>query len=182
VHRSVGDFGAVGDGKTDDTKAIQAAIDAHRGTSLQKAPATVYFPPGVYLVSDTIVIYFHTYLFGPPSGWSAHPECRATLVLAEGASGFGSTTALKPLIATNNGFNRTMDGQWWVDPVDKVGPMVNRLDSFFQLCASNPFWSTCGLLHAVSLSCGGLLPVQPQDTLGSPRYPDRACIDSLSSL
>jgi len=37
---SVRDFGAVGDGKTKDTKAIQKAIDAG---------GMVYFPPGVYL-------------------------------------------------------------------------------------------------------------------------------------
>lgn len=120
VHRSVKDFGAAGDGVRDDTAAIQAAIDAHRGTFLQKSPAAVYFPPGVYVVSDTLVMYFHTYLFGPPSGWVTRPDCRATLVLAEGAKGFESPSALKPLIATDNGFNRSMNGQWWTDPVDKV--------------------------------------------------------------
>lgn len=42
---SVLDFGAVGDGTTDDTVAIQAALDAS---------ATVYFPDGTYKVTDTI--------------------------------------------------------------------------------------------------------------------------------
>ena len=41
VHRS----GAKGDGVTDDTKALQAAIDAH---------PTIFLPFGQYLVSDTI--------------------------------------------------------------------------------------------------------------------------------
>jgi len=126
VHRDVKQFGAIGDGRTDDTQAIQAAINAHRGKSLQKTPAAVYFPPGEYLVSDTLVTYFHTYLFGPPSGWSTQPECRATLVLAEGAPGFNSTDALKPLIATDNGFNRSMDGEWWTDPVNKVRVLNNK--------------------------------------------------------
>lgn len=41
---SVKDFGAVGDGVTDDTDAIQAALDSSIGSS-------IYFPSGTYLVS-----------------------------------------------------------------------------------------------------------------------------------
>lgn len=44
---SVYDFGAKGDGITDDTEAIQRAADSG---------LTVYFPAGTYIVSDTITI------------------------------------------------------------------------------------------------------------------------------
>jgi hypothetical protein len=47
---SVKDFGAVGDGSTDDTAAIQAAIDAGGGYS------TIFFPPGTYRITSTINI------------------------------------------------------------------------------------------------------------------------------
>jgi hypothetical protein len=47
---SVKDFGAVGDGVTDDTVAIQAAIDA------VGSAGTVLFPHGTYGVSDELVI------------------------------------------------------------------------------------------------------------------------------
>lgn len=46
---SVKDFGAVGDGVTDDTAAIQAAIDSGAGV--------VWFPAGTYLTSATITDY-----------------------------------------------------------------------------------------------------------------------------
>jgi hypothetical protein len=43
---SVRQFGALGDGRTDDTRAIQAAIDAAMAQAGQ-----VFFPPGVYACS-----------------------------------------------------------------------------------------------------------------------------------
>jgi len=46
---SVKDFGAVGNGVTNDTAAIQAAFSAVSGTK-----ATVFFPPGIYVTSSII--------------------------------------------------------------------------------------------------------------------------------
>ena len=48
---SVKDFGAVGDGVTDDTAAIQAAIN-----SLSLTGGSIYLPPGVYNISSKIVV------------------------------------------------------------------------------------------------------------------------------
>ena len=62
--RSVRDFGAVGDGEHDDTVALQAALNADRGVVGPKAPAVVYVPPGVYLVSDTLIVGGFTELRG----------------------------------------------------------------------------------------------------------------------
>ena len=62
---SVKDFGAKGDGRTDDTKAIQAAFDAAgKKTWSEQYPKSAYFismpvvffPSGKYLVSDTIKV------------------------------------------------------------------------------------------------------------------------------
>ena len=56
---SVADFDARGDDFTDDTAAIQAAIDAVTDTG-----GTVMFPAGTYIISSTIRIYQKTHLIG----------------------------------------------------------------------------------------------------------------------
>jgi glucan 1,3-beta-glucosidase len=119
--RSVRDFGAKGDGKTDDTRAIQAAISHGVGSVLQKLPALVYLPAGTYLISDTLVMYYHTHLVG---SLSPAAGCRSTLVLAPNATGFansagGPRPGVKPMLVTDNGFNRSTDSPWWKDSVDK---------------------------------------------------------------
>ena len=48
---NVKDFGAVGDGTTNDASAIQAAIDALPATG-----GTVFFPPGNYKINSTITL------------------------------------------------------------------------------------------------------------------------------
>lgn len=52
---SVKDFGAVGDGSTDDSAAILAAVNAAAGATNNSTSvrASVYFPPGIYLVTTT---------------------------------------------------------------------------------------------------------------------------------
>ena len=55
---SVKDFGATGDGSTNDTTAIQAAINAARGSS------KVYIPKGTYRVNRTIEIPSNSHLIG----------------------------------------------------------------------------------------------------------------------
>ncbi|KAF8184872.1 exo-beta-1,3-glucanase [Mycena galopus ATCC 62051] len=70
VFRNVKNFGAVGDGVTDDTAAINAAISSGNrcggGTcgSSTVTPAVVFFPSGTYLVSASIIAYYYTQLIG----------------------------------------------------------------------------------------------------------------------
>ncbi|KAK3370651.1 pectate lyase superfamily protein-domain-containing protein, partial [Podospora didyma] len=71
---AITDCGAKGDGVTDDTKVIQDCIAAQNrcgGESLTCAstsvmPLVIYFPPGNYLVSSSIEMYFQTLLIGDP--------------------------------------------------------------------------------------------------------------------
>ena len=68
----VRDFGAVGDGKHDDTAAIQRALDAaakvgrsarHRGVRYA-CGAAVYFPNGFYRITDTLKVHLADVLRG----------------------------------------------------------------------------------------------------------------------
>ncbi|KZZ91766.1 glucan 1,3-beta-glucosidase GLUC78 precursor [Moelleriella libera RCEF 2490] len=69
VFRNVKDYGARGDGSSDDTAAINRAVsDGQRCgqhcDSSTTTPALVYFPPGTYLVSKPIVQLYYTQLVG----------------------------------------------------------------------------------------------------------------------
>ncbi|KAJ4199814.1 hypothetical protein NW759_016024 [Fusarium solani] len=69
IFRNVKDYGAKGDGTTDDTEAINAAFsDGNRCgygcDSSTVRPALVYFPPGTYVVSKPILPYYYTHMVG----------------------------------------------------------------------------------------------------------------------
>ncbi|KAG9872938.1 pectin lyase-like protein, partial [Aureobasidium melanogenum] len=63
------DYGAKGDGVTDDTDAINnATYDGNRCAypceSQTTTPAIVYFPPGTYAVSRPLVMLYYTQFIG----------------------------------------------------------------------------------------------------------------------
>ncbi|CCL99324.1 uncharacterized protein FIBRA_01342 [Fibroporia radiculosa] len=70
VFRNVKDFGATGNGVTDDTDAINSAISSGSRcgdatcSSSTVTPAVVFFPQGTYLVSSPIIAYYYTQLIG----------------------------------------------------------------------------------------------------------------------
>ncbi|KAG8900468.1 hypothetical protein FRC00_012760 [Tulasnella sp. 408] len=68
-YRNVKDYGAKGDGVTDDTAAINAAIaDQNRCglgcASSTKSPGIIFFPSGTYLVTAPIIPFYLTQLVG----------------------------------------------------------------------------------------------------------------------
>jgi hypothetical protein len=62
---SVTDSGAAGDGTTDDTTACQAALDA---VAALPYGGVCYFPPGVYLLSNCLLVGSHTHVLGAGTG------------------------------------------------------------------------------------------------------------------
>ena len=122
--RNVKDYGAVGDGRTDDSLSIQQALDAGRQNAsgwrgedptgaLVKAPAIVYLPPGTYIVSRPLVMWFYTHLIGSFA-------CPPTLRLLDGS--FNDSTSLQPMIVANPGFNQSVGAHvYWQDPGTNFG-------------------------------------------------------------
>lgn len=74
---SVRSFGAKADGKTDDTKAIQSALDA-----ASKSGGTVYMPPGRYLVSQSLNVPAGVDLKGSANAPRYSEPLVGTIVLA----------------------------------------------------------------------------------------------------
>ncbi|KAF8201630.1 exo-beta-1,3-glucanase [Pholiota molesta] len=98
---SLQDFGAKGDGVTDDTAAINAAITAGNrcgGGSCPSStltPAVIFFPQGTYVVSAPIVAFYYSQLIGD----ARHPP---TLLATAGFTGMAVIDA-DPYIAGGGG-------------------------------------------------------------------------------
>lgn len=71
---SVKDFGAVGDGTTDDTAAIQLAINASQ---------RVYFPPGQYRITASLK-WANQYLFGCVDNGTFSTALNQTMIVCDG--------------------------------------------------------------------------------------------------
>jgi hypothetical protein len=91
---SVRTLGAKGDNKTDDTAAIQRAIDTHR---------VVYVPAGFYIVRDTLRLRPDTVLIG------LHPSL-TQIVLPDRTPGYQGVGAPKALVESAKGGDNIVVG------------------------------------------------------------------------
>ena len=92
-------YGAVGDGKTDCTAAIQQAVDEHRGRN-----KTLYFPNGTYLLTAPVGIFG-----GKPHSrdrflsYQGQSEAGVVLKLKDASPGFGDPAAPKIVLSVYEG-------------------------------------------------------------------------------
>lgn len=103
------EFGAKGDGITDDGTAVQAALDATNA----EGGGTVYFSPGTYLIGKKLTVYTNTTLRGSSYG-SVTLKAKASLndrLIVNSArdtgSGYDSNVILCNLIFDLNGSNQS---------------------------------------------------------------------------
>jgi hypothetical protein len=101
-------FGAKGDGTTDDTAAIQAAISTAVGVGVNPK-SNLYFPTGTYVISKPLEWKL------PNGTWSTGADLigqnrdRTILKLMDAAPGFGNPAAPQSMIVTASQ-NATLDG------------------------------------------------------------------------
>jgi hypothetical protein len=107
--KSVKDYGAVGDGISDDTVAIQAALADGRSNASSEyngVPKGLYFPPGTYLVRKTL-------------SWNgccvtlqgAGPNA-SVIRLAPASHGYGSAATAKAVLSTPGGNSSFRQNIW----------------------------------------------------------------------
>lgn len=87
-------LGVIGDGTTDDTAAIQNAIDSHR---------VLYFPSGDYRVTHTLMLKPDTVLIG------LHPT-QTVFDLLDSTPGYQGVGAPNPVVETPRGGSNIMTG------------------------------------------------------------------------
>ncbi len=140
--RNVRDYGARGDGRTDDTAAIQAAIADGVGNG-----TTLYFPNGTYQVSGPLTWIFPDAGGAPRWGcflaFQGESQGNVLLRLAPGAAAFQNAAAPAALIQTGD-LNGTAAG---------VDAYLNNLRDFtLEIGADNP--GACGIwFHGTNTSC-----------------------------
>ncbi|MBO9612276.1 MAG: SMP-30/gluconolactonase/LRE family protein [Dyadobacter sp.] len=87
-------LGAKGDGVTDDTRAIQAAIDLHEA---------IYVPQGWYRITETLKLREKTVLIG------LNPVS-TQFILQDNTEAFGSFGPPKPMVESSQGGNNILTG------------------------------------------------------------------------
>ena len=115
---NVKDFGATGDGTTDDTQAIQNALDS------VSTGGTIFFPKGIYMLS--------TCLFNANTSGTSHAievYSNQRLLFEEGATLKRGSTAVNHMLFTHNESNAT--GYTGAENIEIIGATIDGNKSIY---------------------------------------------------
>ena len=144
---SVTDFGAVGDGVTDDTVAIQAALDAIASKSASSIGGTVFVPSGRYLITAPLGISLGTSILGETSG----------LVGVSPNANSGTTFVLSPYLA--NGTT-----QWTTSTLNAGNTVAGRVLFYMKGSGGVVSMSNFGAIPNNALTSDGIFFYTGQQT------------------
>lgn len=150
---SVKDFGAVGDGVTDDTSKIQAAINY---VSALPGSGRIYFPQGNYLISSTlllsksIILEGESWYDGNNTGSTAsniylanNSNCDIIRTKYAGSTYNQTTDFVKGSEIKNLSFNGNSQNQTSVDPVTSQQPVGINAKNWYFSSIKNCFIYNC---------------------------------------
>lgn len=181
---NVKDYGAVGDGATDDTDAIKAAVAAGMANQANASGygvnngTTVFFPIGKYRISDAISIYEGCNLLGEQSGLvnSGDTLSTGTVLLLSNTKPGGASWTSTTLVGGNTIAKRVMftiaDG----GPIEmrNFGAITegnNSADSIF-LLAGNDFASPYNSVGVTQALFSGLRVFAFESVFQGSRFAD----------
>lgn len=136
---SVKDFGAVGDGVTDDTTKIQDALD-----SISNTGGLLLFPEGIYLVSSKLIFYSNQSLVfekGAVIKQGAAIDCLLMSYCASSVSGYNGTHDAYIIGAT-------FDGGTYTTNNTLVGIVHSKNITFDSCCFVNAY----GIWHDMEIN------------------------------
>jgi glucan 1,3-beta-glucosidase len=142
---SVKDHGAVGDGVTDDTKAIQAALNLATTSNL------IYFPAGSYIVTSTLMVSPTTRMTGEvwsqivASGSYFASMANPKVMVQVGNAGDVGTVEISDMLFTSTGSLPGLVLMEWNVQAEKPGS-VGIWDAHFRVGGAYGTGMSCNLL------------------------------------
>lgn len=115
--KNVKDFGAVGDGVTDDAAAIQAAVDYRAAPYTNSNRGIIFFPEGIYQIASPISYEAGATFTGTITGGTTLTVSSVTGAIQIGQTLLGTGVTNSPVIISGSGTT------WIISPASaNVGP------------------------------------------------------------
>lgn len=184
ISANVKDFGATGGGVTDDTTAIQSALDSCKETG-----GTVFFPEGVYIVTSYLKFYNHQALIFKPGAVLKQGAAITALLLPECASTVTEYNGVHDCLI----YGATFDGGNYTTNNTLTGAVHARNIVFENCTFKNAYgaWHDlefCGCYNCKIINCdfegsrktdanGCLVQIDPIGSTGTWPWNDRGVVD-----